>query len=105
MADQHDDIYIEGRWRPTHSARRIPVVNPASGEQWASVPDGDREDIQDAVTAARRALPSWASTSPKGRAALILRLADELEARSDALSEIITTENGTPIAESSSAPG
>ncbi len=105
MIDQHDDVYINGRWRPSHSVRRSPVVNPATGEEWASVPDGNREDIHDAVSAARRAFPVWAGTSPAERADLILRLADQIQARAGALSKLITTENGTPVAESSSAPG
>jgi aldehyde dehydrogenase (NAD+) len=103
--EQHDDVYIDGRWRPSNSTRRTPVTNPASGEIWASVPDGNRIDIDDAVSAARRALPRWAGTPAEDRAQLLLCLADEVEARARELSNLITTENGTPIAESNVAPG
>jgi acyl-CoA reductase-like NAD-dependent aldehyde dehydrogenase len=57
------------------------------------------------VSAARRALPGWAARSGAERAAVLLRLADEIDSRSAELARVITTENGTPVAESSAAPG
>ncbi|KXX60098.1 aldehyde dehydrogenase [Rhodococcus sp. LB1] len=101
---QHTDVFIAGRWVPSHSGARTDVVNPTTEETWASVPDGDEQDIDDAVTAARDALPSWAARSPSARAAFLRRLADEIDRRAAELTRIITTENGTPIAESSAAP-
>lgn len=105
MIDQHDDVYIDGRWRPSSSKRRTSVFNPATGEIWATVPDGNTTDIDHAVAAARRAFPSWAATPPETRAAMLRALADQIDARSDALSICITTENGTPISETRGAPG
>ncbi|OOL33569.1 aldehyde dehydrogenase [Rhodococcus rhodochrous] len=102
--DVHDDVFIGGRWVRSASAARIDVLNPATEEVWASVPDGDEHDIDRAVRAARSAFPAWAATSPTNRAAVLRRLADELDARATELSRIITTENGTPIAESGAAP-
>ncbi|WP_439031261.1 aldehyde dehydrogenase [Gordonia terrae] len=100
----HDDVFIGGRWVRSHSPDRTSILNPATEEIWASVPDGDEQDIDDAVLAARAAFPAWAATAPADRAAVLRRLADELDARADELSRIITTENGTPIAESGAAP-
>ncbi|OUC80299.1 aldehyde dehydrogenase [Gordonia lacunae] len=101
----HDDVFIGGRWVRSASSARIEVLNPATEEAWASVPDGDEHDIDQAVRAARSAFPAWSATSPADRAAVLHRLADELDARAAAMSRIITTENGTPIAESGAAPG
>ena len=104
MIERHDDVYIGGGWRPAHSGRRSPVVNPATEEIWAEIADGDAEDVDAAVTAAHAALPAWRATSPAHRAAVLLGIADVLDAHADELSRLITTENGTPVAESNGAP-
>ncbi|MEU2001647.1 aldehyde dehydrogenase [Rhodococcus sp. NPDC019627] len=101
---QHTDVFIAGRWVPSHSGASIDVVNPTTEEIWASVPGGDEQDIDKAVTAARDTLPSWAARSPSERAEFLRRLADEIDRRAAELTRVITTENGTPIAESSAAP-
>ncbi|HEY5855669.1 MAG TPA: aldehyde dehydrogenase [Aldersonia sp.] len=100
----HDDVFIGGTWVASHSTDRSEVVNPATEEVWARVPDGNELDIEDAVSAARSAFPAWAGTDPQERAGYLRRLADEIDLRSAELSRIITTENGTPVAESSAAP-
>ncbi|MBV6755109.1 aldehyde dehydrogenase [Rhodococcus opacus] len=101
---QHTDVFIAGRWVPSHSGTRTEVVNPATEEVWASVPDGDEQDIDDAVAAARRALPDWSAHSPAERARALHRIADEIDQRAAELTRIISTENGTPIAETTAAP-
>jgi aldehyde dehydrogenase (NAD+) len=102
MAD-HDDVFIEGEWRRAHSGARLMVRNPASEEAWASVPDGDAQDVDAAVAAARRARSGWRATAPGRRAELLRNLARELEAHADELARLTTTENGTPIAETAGA--
>lgn len=102
---EHDDVFIAGEWVRSHSGVRTPVRNPATEQSWASVPDGDEIDVDTAVAAARQALPSWAGRTAADRAGFLRRLADEIDARSAELTRLITTENGTPIAESSAAPG
>ncbi|GGL15991.1 aldehyde dehydrogenase [Nocardia jinanensis] len=101
----HNEVFVDGHWVPSHSSRRTQVINPATEEVWAHVPDGDERDIDDAVRAARTAFPGWASTTPEYRASLLRRLADEIDARAADLAKIITAENGTPVAESATAPG
>ncbi|HEV7534336.1 MAG TPA: aldehyde dehydrogenase family protein, partial [Acidimicrobiia bacterium] len=101
--ETHDDIYVDGAWRPAHSPERIPVVNPADEETIAFVPDGDAADVDAAVHAARRAFPDWAHTSPKERADRLGALAAALEARQGEIARVITAENGSPIAETAMA--
>ena len=40
----HDDVFIDGRWQPSAAVARLPVVNPATEETWARVPDGGVAD-------------------------------------------------------------
>ncbi|MBY4575533.1 aldehyde dehydrogenase [Gordonia paraffinivorans] len=102
---QHDDIFVGGRWIPADSPDRSEVVNPATEEVWAAVPDGNERDIDAAVAAARQAFPGWAATDPRQRAGLLHRFADEIDKRAPEITRIITAENGTPVAESGAAPG
>lgn len=100
----HDDVFIGGRWVASGSTARTEVLNPATEEVWAAVPDGDERDIDAAVRAARLAFPAWSATRPAERAAILRRLADEIDSRAAELTRIITTENGTPVSESGAAP-
>lgn len=100
----HNDVFIGGRWVASASTARTEVLNPATEEVWAAVPDADERDIDAAVRAARLAFPAWSASRPAERAAALRRLADEVDLRAAELASIITTENGTPIAESGAAP-
>ena len=103
--EHYEDIYVGGAWRPASSRATLPVVNPADEQTIAVVPDGDRADVDAAVTAARQAFPAWAATEPKARAERLMALATALEARHDTLARTITAENGTPITETAQAAG
>jgi aldehyde dehydrogenase (NAD+) len=102
---EHGDIFAGGKWVASASLERLGVLNPATEETWAWVPAGGEADIDTAVSAARRAQPGWQGTAPGDRAAALLRLADEIEARSAEFTRLITAENGTPVAESGIAAG
>ena len=103
LGGEHTDLFIGGQWRAASAAGRIDVVNPATEEVWASVPDADAADVDAAVRAARVALPDWRGIGAAARAEVVLRFADELAARSEGMARVITAENGTPIAETSAA--
>lgn len=99
-----DDHFVDGRRQAAHSNDHTDVVNPTTEETIARVVDGDAADVDAAVRAADAVAASWAATPLVDRCALVRRLAEEIEARSAAFTELITTENGTPVAESSHAP-
>ncbi|ALJ19235.1 aldehyde dehydrogenase [Microbacterium sp. No. 7] len=90
-------LVIGGEARPAHSTARIPLVNPATEEQFGSAVDGDAQDVDAAVRAAQEAAPAWAALTPVERAGHLLRLADELEARAEDIAQLLTKENGLPI--------
>ncbi|WP_324643683.1 aldehyde dehydrogenase family protein [Pseudarthrobacter sp. LT1] len=99
-----DTIYFDGAWQRSRGTGRNPVTDPATGEIWGSVPDGTPEDVDAAVGSAQKAFAGkWPRLAPSGRAAYLLRIADEVEKRADELSLTNSRENGSPVAESSGA--
>ncbi|REE04978.1 aldehyde dehydrogenase family protein [Citricoccus muralis] len=98
-----DDFYINGDWRRTTDDARNPVTDPATGEQWGSVPAATVEDLDVAVGSARRALSGWGALAAAERAEYLLRVADEIESRAEFLALTNTRENGSPIAETRGA--
>lgn len=94
-----DDFFIDGAWRPAESDQRNPVVDPATGETWGSVPAATDGELDTAVAAARRALTGWSALTAAERAGYLLRIADEIEARAEDLAHTNTRENGSPVSE------
>lgn len=94
----HDQLFIDGTWRASHSGARFDVLNPATGTVVASVAEADDTDVNDAVAAARRALPAMAALTEFERAALLHRAADLLVERAQPLAEQLTAESGKPLA-------
>ncbi|MGQ5261168.1 aldehyde dehydrogenase family protein [Micromonospora sp. ZYX-F-536] len=85
------------------SAGTLPVVNPATGDIVAETPAGTAADVDRAVTAARAALPGWATTTPRQRADVLRAVAAGLAARQEEIAGAITAEMGSPIAMSRTA--
>lgn len=100
-----DTHFIDGTWTSSTGTDRIEVTDPSTGAIWGSVPSGTTKDLDNAVRAAHEAFLSerWRGFTPADRAALMLRIADEIEARSSELSITNTLENGSPVAETSGA--
>ena len=95
-----DALFVGGRWVPSHGDGRLDVVGAATGEVVATVPDGTAADVDDAVAAARQALPGWAATPWAERAALCGAIAQGLVARGAEIAASACTEVGMPIAQS-----
>ena len=93
--------FIDGRFVPSHSARRIPVINPATQEVLAEVADGDASDVEAAVAAARRAFDSgpWNAVTAQDRGRILFRLAELIREHAKELAELETLNNGKPIVE------
>jgi phenylacetaldehyde dehydrogenase len=95
------DLLIGGSWVRGGGERVIDVENPATGEVIAHVPAASEQDVDAAVAAARAALSGpWARMSGRERSAILLRTADLIEARADRIAEIMTLDNGMPLASS-----
>lgn len=107
LREYHDDNFIGGQWVTSQSTGRIDVIDPSTEEVWGQVPASNVEDIDDAVNAAWRAFhgSGWSDIGATARGALMLKLADEFEAGSERLAQIVTSENGTGITETRQAAG
>jgi len=99
------DLFVDGAWTTSSAAARLAQVDPATEEEWGSVPDCSTDDVDAAMAAADRAFRSgpWAVTTPHERAELLLRVADEVEKRADDMAVTCTLENGSPITETRGA--
>jgi malonate-semialdehyde dehydrogenase (acetylating) / methylmalonate-semialdehyde dehydrogenase len=92
------DNYIAGRWVPAAAATDVlDVTNPATGETLARVPLSGWADLDDAVRAAREALPKWRAVSAIGRARKLFELRERLVARSEDLARSVTLEMGKTL--------
>jgi phenylacetaldehyde dehydrogenase len=92
-------MLINGEWVDAASGKTFEVLNPATGEVIAHVAEGDKEDIDRAVRAARQAFETgpWSKITPSERGKLLWRLADLLEQNLDEFAELETLDNGKPV--------
>ncbi len=91
-------MLIDGHWVDAASGKKFETHNPATGELLATVAEGDAEDINRAVAAARRAFEGpWSKVKPFERQSLLLKLADLVEKNFEELSQLDTLDMGAPI--------
>src|SRR5216684_550793 len=95
-------LLIDGQW--VESAKKFDTINPATGEVLTKIATASDEDVDRAVTAARRAFEDrngvWRKLSASERGRMIWKLADLLEKNIDEFAELETLDNGKPIFES-----
>jgi 1-pyrroline dehydrogenase len=90
--------FIGGEWIDSTTGETEPDVNPASEEAVAQVQVGTREDADRAVAAAQKAYDEvWFDTPPKERSAMMLKLADAMDADADDLARLESIDVGKPI--------
>ena len=89
-------LLIDNQWVST--AERLPVVNPFTGEEFASAPLGNREHVAAAIAAAHAAFPKVRATPAHARARLLSKVAALIEQRRDEFVETIIAEAGKPVA-------
>lgn len=95
-------MFINGDWVGARSGATRAILNPASAEVLAEVPEAGPADVDDAVAAARRAFDSgpWRNTTALDRGKMLLRLSELVRAKAELFAELDTLNNGKPIAES-----
>jgi betaine-aldehyde dehydrogenase len=92
--------YINGQWRDSQGGATLPVVDPATEEVFAHIPQGTAQDIDDAVAAGLAALnDGWRNTTGGQRAVLLRAIARAIESRSEELAQLEVRDCGKPITE------
>ena len=87
--DVRDKIYINGAWVPSTGKGTLEVINSATEEVMATIPEGTAEDVDKAVQAAAAAFPGWSATSREERGKLLTRIGEALAAWTDEVATII----------------
>lgn len=90
-------MLVDGQWTDAVSGEVIEVENPSDKTVFATVPKGEKPDVDRAVAAASRAFPAWRDTSPKQRAVALLAIGRRLDEIREELARTISTENGNAI--------
>ena len=90
------NFYIDGKWVTPKSKEEIKVINPATEENCAVISLGNKEDVNHAVSAAKKAYSSWAFSSKDERIKLLEKLYENYKKRWADIAEAITTEMGAP---------
>ena len=94
-------MLIDGEWVAAASGRTLEVMDPATGEVMATVPDAQAEDVDRAVKAARRAFDEgWRDVTAQERGRILFRLAESVRDAPPELAELETLNTGKPIVES-----
>lgn len=94
----YNQLLINGQFVDAASGKTFPTYDPRTGEVIAHVAEGDAEDVNRAVSAARKAFDEgpWPRMTPYERSRIILRAAELLEKHSDELAALETWNNGKP---------
>ncbi len=94
-------LLINGQWKAAASGKTFAVYNPASGTEIAQVAEGEVEDINQAVAAARKVFDdpnhAWNTMTPSERGKLIWKIGDLILEHADELAELESLDNGKPM--------
>lgn len=96
MAD-FGQFLIGGTWVAAEGSRGVPVHDPSTEDEIATLPLAGTADVDRAVAAARAAFDEWAESSVADRLALIARIAEIYDARAEDMAQAISREMGAPI--------
>ncbi len=90
--------FVNGQFTDAASGAVREVVDPTTGEAYATAPVSDTADVDAALRAAAAAFETWRDTTPAERSLALLRFADAIEARSDDLVRAESRNTGKPVA-------
>ncbi|HEX5861605.1 MAG TPA: aldehyde dehydrogenase family protein, partial [Nocardioides sp.] len=97
MADKMFQNVVDGKLVDSASGETYDVIDPTTGEVYATAPMSGPEDLDRAYAAADRAFESWGGSTPQDRASALLKLADAIEARAEELNAVESKDTGKPL--------
>src|SRR5215469_968795 len=89
--------FIGGQWTEPASDTRAEIINPSTGEAFATAPVSGQADVDAAFAAAGEAFETWRDATPSERSLALLRIADALEARADDFVAAESENTGKPV--------
>jgi betaine-aldehyde dehydrogenase len=89
--------FVDGEYRDPVDGRMAPLINPATGTEFAQAPVSSAADIDLACSAAQRAFESWRDTIPSDRSRALLKVADAIEERAEEFVRLESENTGKPI--------
>ena len=94
-------LFINGQWQDSDGGAGMAILNPATGKQIATIPDGSRADVDRAVQAAKTAFYDgrWSRKTPGERSLALFRLAELLEQHGAEIGRIESENAGKPYAQ------
>jgi len=94
-------MYVRGEWVEAKSKAKREIIDPGNGELLATVPESSREDVIEAVKAAREAfdLGVWKNTTALDRGKFLFRISELIKRESKRLAELEVRNCGKPLAE------
>lgn len=95
----HVQLYIDGHWREGAEARKLPVLNPATGEVMSDLACAETADLEEAAEAANRGFEVWRKISAFDRYKMMRKAAQLLRDRVETVAQLMTLEQGKPLAE------
>ncbi len=90
--------FVGGAWADSVESRREELINPATGEAFATAPVSGQADVDAACRAAAEAFEAWRDATPSERSLALLRIADAIEARADEFVAAECENTGKPVA-------
>jgi betaine-aldehyde dehydrogenase len=90
--------FIGGQWTDTSYDKRSELINPSTGEVFATAPVSSETEVDAAVQSAAAAFDGWRDATPSERSLALLRIADALEARADEFVKAESENTGKPLA-------
>ncbi|HMT03948.1 MAG TPA: CoA-acylating methylmalonate-semialdehyde dehydrogenase [Solirubrobacterales bacterium] len=97
--------YVGGEWVDAGGAEFHDVINPATGDIIAEVPYSTANHLDEAVRAARQALPAWRGVSTIARARMLFTLREKLQARKDEIARSVVIEMGKTLPDATAEVG
>jgi betaine-aldehyde dehydrogenase len=97
MADTKFQNVIDGKLVDSASGETYDVIDPTTGEVYATAPMSGAEDLDRAYDAADRAFESWGGSTPQDRASALLKLADAIESRVEEINAVECKDTGKPL--------
>jgi succinate-semialdehyde dehydrogenase/glutarate-semialdehyde dehydrogenase len=97
-----EQCFIDGSWVAADDGGVLQVKNPATGTTLGSVPNMGVSETRRAIAAADAALPGWKARTAKERAVILRRWFDLISSHLEDLAQLMTAEQGKPLAESKS---